>query len=126
MRFQNITTQDYEVRKGNPKSDLPNKRELIGYMPLEKRIAELKAAGLRTAYDRDAKFYDYIKGEEGGDFVPPLPRHIPADLSEVADLYHYYQDRKRELEERLRAQQEARINAEKKASVSGGSPPEAK
>jgi len=123
MRFKNVTTQEYERRKGNPKSDLPNKRELIGYMPLEKRIAELKAAGLRTAYHRDRKFYDYLRGEEDGEFIPPLPRHMPADLAEVADLYHEYQARRREIEARLNVTLEERRRAGgKPRPPEGGTP----
>jgi len=96
-----VTTRDYQPSAGNLKSNKPNRRELVGYLPLEKRLAALKMAGLNTAYDKDKRYFDLVKGEEDIEFMPPLPRHIPADLSEVSDVYHYYQDRRRELEQRV-------------------------
>lgn len=118
MKQKLVTTRDYQPRAGNPKSNKPSKRELIGYMPLEKRLAELKAAGLRTAYDRDLKYFDLVKGETEIEFMPPLPRHIPADLSDVSDLYHVYHERRQELEKKL---QEAKQKARTPSSAVGAS-----
>jgi len=93
-------------------------------MPLEKRIAELKAAGLRTAYDRDKKYFDDVVGNQNIEFIPPLPRHIPADLSDVSDLYHHYQERKMELEQRIQKMRQDAV-AEKKPEepASSDTPP---
>ena len=84
--MKNITLGNYKARKGNVKSKLPTRRELTGYVPMERRIADLKAAGIRTAAVRDQRYYDEIA--EGIDFtdveIPPMPRHIPADLAAVS------------------------------------------
>jgi len=102
MRHTLVTTKDYQPKAGNPKSNKPNRRELVGYLPLEKRLAALKMAGLNTAFDKDKKYFDLIKGEEDIEFMPPLPRHVPADLAEVSDVYHYYQEKRKQLEDRVR------------------------
>lgn len=93
--------------KGNPKSKLPTKRELVGYVPMERRITALMAAGLRTAAFRDSEYYDTIKGEDDLP-VSPLPRHMPADLAEVSDLAREYSARKREIEAKMLMAREKR------------------
>lgn len=110
--------------KGNPKSKLPTKRELVGYVPMEKRVTALMAAGIRTASERDEQFFDTINSE-GIPPMPPLPRHMPADLAEVSDLAREYQERRRIIEARL---EEARQKLQEGSGVtpkddSGGTPP---
>ena len=119
--MKNITTKDYVRGKGNRRSKQKSKRELVGYVPMAKRIADLKAAGIRTAAVRDERYYDDLLGDKAyKEFeIPPLPRHIPADLSEVADLAREYKARQAAIEERVREYMEARANS----SGVGASPP---
>jgi len=121
--MMNITTAEYTPRKGNAPSKKPNRRELTGYVPMERRIADLKAAGIRTAAVRDQRYYDEMK--EGFDIdsvdIPPMPRHIPADLAEVSDLARFYKERQRIIEQKVRELNEKR--RELAPDVTGVSPP---
>lgn len=85
-----------------------SKRELLGFVSLEKRIAQLHLAGLRNLVARD-QLYDSVDGrEEVLETAPPFPRHFEADMAEVSDLYRMYADRRAEAEVRI---------AERKAAV---------
>ena len=120
--------KDPEFYSGNPASKLPNKRELVGYVPMERRVTALMAAGLRTAAVRDEEFFDSINDDETIPPMPPLPRHMPADLAEVSDLAREYMARRREIEARV---VEARQKAAEKpqegpqgpSNAEGGSTP---
>lgn len=106
----NLTIANRGIFYGNAPSKLKNKRELVGYVPMAKRIADLKAAGIRTAAVRDERYFDDLVGDKAYDKfdIPPLPRHIPADLSEVADLAREYKARQAAIEEKVRQYMEAR------------------
>lgn len=108
--MRNITLGNYKAHKGNPKSKLATRRELTGYVPMERRIADLKSAGIRTAAVRDQRYFDEIKNgvkiEEID--IPPMPRHIPADLAEVSDLARYYNWRQKIIEQKVREINEKR------------------
>lgn len=121
--MKNITVGNYKAHKGNPKSKLPTRRELTGYVPMERRIADLKAAGIRTAAVRDQRYYDEIAdGVDIEDLViPPMPRHIPADLAEVSDLARYYNERQKIIEQKVREINEKRREVARE--VAGASPP---
>lgn len=121
--------KDDEFYAGNPASKLPNKRELVGYVPMERRVTALMAAGLRTAAVRDQEFFDTINDDESIPPIPPLPRHIPADLADVSDLAREYMARRREIEARVveARQKAAEKRQEDTGSVTdkpaGGTPP---
>ena len=70
---------------------------------MERRIADLKAAGIRTAAVRDQRYFDEIAqdAELQNMEIPPMPRHIPADLAEVSDLARYYNERQKMIEQRF-------------------------
>lgn len=101
-KFQILTIQDVPEYKGNDATKLPTKRELVGYVPQEKRIAALLAAGLRTAAYRDLEFYDIVDDEISSVEPPLLPRHIPSDLAEVSEIAREYRKKRMEIEERVR------------------------
>ena len=109
-RGVNVTLASYGNYNGNSKSKLPTRRELTGYVPMERRIADLKAAGIRTAAVRDQRYFDEIAAEvDWNDLeIPPMPRHIPADLAEVSDLARYYSERQKIIEEKVREINEKR------------------
>jgi len=108
--MKNITLGNYKAHKGNVKSKLPTRRELTGYVPMERRVADLKAAGIRTAAVRDQRYFDEIAAEvDWKDIeIPPMPRHIPADLAEVSDLARYYNERQKIIEQKVREINERR------------------
>lgn len=121
--MKNITLGNYKAHKGNAKSKLPTRRELTGYVPMERRIADLKAAGIRTAMVRDQRYFDEIAAEvDWNDLeIPPMPRHIPADLAEVSDLARYYSERQKIIEQKVREINEKRRELARDAV--GASPP---
>lgn len=104
------------VVDGEKESRLKTKRELVGYVPTEKRIAALLAAGLQTAMVRDMKLYDSTSEDVEGIDLPPLPRHVPADLAEVSTLAREYAARRGLIEERIRLS-----SAEHQAKPAGAS-----
>lgn len=110
--------KDREFYSGNPASKLPNKRELVGYVPMERRVTSLMTAGLRTAAVRDQEYFDTINDDQSIPPMPPLPRHIPADLAEVSDLAREYMGRRREIEARV---VEVRRKAAEKRQEDAGS-----
>lgn len=101
---------------GEKESRLKTKRELVGYVPTEKRIAALLAAGLQTSMVRDMKFYDSTSEDVEGIELPPLPRHVPSDLAEVSTLAREYAARRAFIEERIRSS-----SAEHQAKPAGDS-----
>lgn len=78
-----------------------SKTELLGYVPLNKRIAQLQISGIRTMLARDA-LYDDLVGKDDDIPVPVLPRHLQADMAEASEAYRYYKARRKELEAKLR------------------------
>jgi len=109
---------------GNPKSEQRSKRELVGYMPMEKRITALMAAGLRTAAQKDVDYYDSIKQDDDLP-IPPIPRHFPADLAEMSEHARHYAERRREIEDRVKEARQKRLEAFRASqnSPGGGTPP---
>ena len=77
--YNEMKAEDPGFYRGNPASKLANKRELVGYVPMEKRVTSLMAAGLRTAAVRDQEYFDTINDDGNIPPIPPLPRHMPAD-----------------------------------------------
>ena len=126
--YNEMKAEDPGFYRGNPASKLANKRELVGYVPMEKRVTSLMAAGLRTAAVRDQEYFDTINDDGNIPPIPPLPRHMPADLADVSDLAREYMARRREIEARV---VEARQKAAEKpqegpqgpSNAEGGSTP---
>lgn len=85
----------------NVKDWRSSKTELLGYVPLNKRIAQLQISGIRTMLARDA-LYDDLVGRDDDIPVPVLPRHLQADMAEASEAYRYYKARRKELEAKLR------------------------
>ena len=55
MRFQVRKLQESSPVQGNKYRE-PTCRELVGYMPLEKRVSAILAAGLNTAAAEDMRY----------------------------------------------------------------------
>lgn len=128
VAFYHEMKKDPEFYSGNPASKLPNKRELVGYVPMERRVTALMAAGLRTAAVRDQEFFDSINDDETIPPMPPLPRHMPADLAEVSDLAREYMGRRSEIEARVvevrrRAAEKPQEGPQGPSDAEGGSTP---
>lgn len=130
LKKANINLMGYQedkeggAYKGNPKSKQRSKRELVGYLPMEKRITAIMAAGLRTAAQKDVDYYDSIKQDDDLP-IPPIPRHFPADLAEMSEHARHYADRRRQIEERVKETRQKRIEALRASQQSpgGGTPP---
>lgn len=121
-RFELRRLQDTVPGKGNPPSKLPNKRELVGYIPMHRRVAALIAAGLNTAASKDMQYYDML-GEDVGELsAPPLPRHLPSDLSDVSDLARIYKERRAEIEAKVNLARQKRLEAARAASEGKAAP----
>lgn len=108
-----------------------SRTELLGYVPLERRIASLQISGLRTSVYRDrlaqmgllpdAKYFD----TESEHYVPPvpLPRHMDADLAEVSELGRYYFQKRASIETRIREERKLRVAEARGAGSEEGSQP---
>lgn len=107
-----------------------SKTELLGYVSLEMRIAQLQVAGLRTKLARD-ELYDSLIDREDLPNPPILPRHFQADMADVAEYNRYYQARRAEindkirvaLEERKRPRPGAAVGSPEALQASGAEPP---
>ncbi|AXH77755.1 MAG: hypothetical protein [Microviridae sp.] len=88
-----------------PFTDTYDRCERLGYVPTHKRIAQLISAGLNLQVARD-ELWDVISDNEAlfKDLpaMPPLRRHLDADLADLSQMSREYAARKRVVEERLR------------------------
>lgn len=98
------------------KPNARSKTELLGYIPLEKRIAQLQVAGLRTMLARDSLYDELASGRDAQIKPPLLPRHFEADMADVSELYRFYKERRRDIEDRIKDE------VKRKAGVQGASP----
>lgn len=100
MKHVNIST--YEPRKGSPMSGR-SMTQLAGYVPSEKRAADLLMAGLIRQAVAD-EYYDSQFEYAGMEDVPPIPplsRAFPQDLADVYQLAAEYRERSRIINERI-------------------------
>lgn len=111
MRFEVKKLHESSPVQGNKYKE-PTCRELIGYMPLEKRVAAILAAGLNTAASKDMRYYDDDVGLES---VPPFPRHMAADLAEVYEQAAIYRERRMAIEQSIREKRMREIMERKQA-----------
>lgn len=91
-----------------PFTDTTDRCERLGYVPSHKRIAALISAGLSLQVTRD-ELWDYFKDDESmlKEFpdLPPLKRHLDADLADLSQMARVYAHRRREIEVKVRERQ---------------------
>lgn len=102
-------------KKGQtPFTDTKDRCERLGYVPSHKRIAQLISAGLNLQVTRD-ELWDVISKDESliEDLpaMPPLRRHLDADLADLSQISRIYAERKRTIEERVREKYLAKLAA---------------
>lgn len=80
-----------------------SKVQLSGYVPDEKRVADLLHAGLLRSAVAD-EYYDTLfdfAGIQDLPAIPPLPRAFPSTLAEVSEVAREFKERSLALNERL-------------------------
>lgn len=92
-----------------PFTDTTDRCERLGYVPSHKRMASLISAGLSLQVTRD-ELWDFVSKQDPDIVkdlppVPPLRRHLDADLADLSQTARTYQHRRRLIEERVRAKQ---------------------
>lgn len=105
-----ITTQaNYKSKRGERMMGKTT-TQLAEYQPLQKQLANLTIAGLNSMAKTALEFYDSHRGPDDVD-IPLLPRHIAPDITSVQILAEQFGQRKQEIEERVRANHEKRVEA---------------
>jgi len=104
-----------KVKGQTPFTDTTDRCERLGYVPSHKRIAQLISAGLNLQVTRD-ELWDLVKDSEKDMMadlpeMPPLRRHLDADLADLSQISRVYAQRRRLIEERLQEKRLAAIAA---------------
>ena len=102
MKTQHTTITTYKPSKG-VQMDPKSKTQLAGYVPSEKRVADLLMAGLIRSAAADTWYDSQFDFSNIDDFpeIPPLPRAFASDLADVSMLAKEYKLRSAVINDRI-------------------------